>query len=132
MSRDRDKELEQFIRDYASPDSPFAKAFQKMMDEKRMQNTMVNPARMKQFIDTINNIKEYCKSHCDKYTIKPSVFEVSNENGSVEVIVDKISFNDYSEFYKMINGASWISFGVTGDDRLLITIEFWGIATPVK
>lgn len=128
----KDKDLEQFIKEYASPDSPFAKAFMKVLDKERTQNTIVNPERMGQFINTIKSIKEYCKAHCSNYKIKPSAFEVSNANGSVEVIVDKMSFDSYSEFKKLIDGASWMSFGVTGDDRLIITIEFWGIATPVK
>lgn len=128
-----DEELSKWIEKEITPDTELGKAIEYIINKDKNINTIVDTKRMEQYINSVKNIKNYCEDNCvGEYTIKPEVFETSKKNADYTLLFDELSFNTLNDMMSLIEGASWMCLGVSNDDRVSLTVEFWDCAKEVK
>lgn len=128
-----DKELDDWINKYLNINTDIGKSIYKAITKDDNINTEVDSERMSCFLSSLNNIERYFtrNGYCD-YEIVTDIFNTSKKNADYTIMFDKMYFSSFDEFKNIIDGASWMCLGVSDDDRVSLTVEFWDCATEVK
>lgn len=127
----KDKVLDEWVKNNMTKDSQMGKAFLKMMEDESKCNTVINPQKMKNFIASIKNAREYLDAEQVDYVVDVHMFDVTKTNCRYDIICDMIKFDSYNSFESIIKESSWASIGLTNDNRIKITIEFWNVADKI-
>lgn len=126
-------EIDKWIKENLNADSKVSRELERKFIEDDLQSVMLNPSKMTLFMDSVNAVKKYCKNNYEPeaYRLYVNMFGITSTNCSIDIVFDRFDFQNYLQFFEMIRNASWMCLGLTKDNRVKFTIEFWGVCDAI-
>lgn len=123
-----DLELDEWVAENMNPDKGIGKAFINMMNRDNNKDVEIDRIRMIEYLKSIDAMKRFLNNNNIEYILNEHMFDVTKTDCRYDVFCDSLKFNNVDELLRIIDRASWSCFGVTYDDKVRISVEFWKVA----
>lgn len=123
-----DEELDKWVSENINEDSPLGKAFINMMEKESAKEVEIDHDRMVEYLKSVHSAKKFLEKNNCEYKIEEHMFDVTKTDCRYDILCDVMNFEDVGELYSFTSKSSWICIGMTNDDKVRMSVEFWKVA----